>query len=327
MKVMEPGTFAVGVDLGGSKIGIGLVDSAGKIHRHVRLVTDVSGGFSAIQEQIASGVREMKKSLKGHLVGIGVGIPGQIEKGKGTVLFAPNLNWHGVPLGENLNKLLSLPVVLINDVRAAAWGEWLYGAARGCSDFICVFIGTGIGGGIVSNGLMLEGCGNTSGEIGHMVVHMDGPLCTCGGRGCLEAFAGGWAIAKRAREAVHDDPEGGHFLLKLAGGDPCRITASLLFQAAEAHDPLASDVFGSVVKALIAGGTSLVNAFNPCRLIFGGGVVDGAPELVPLIEKGVRQYGLPAATARLQVLPSLLRAEAGIVGGAALAFHTFIHKD
>jgi glucokinase len=132
----------------------------------------------------------------------GSGSAGQIDPEHGMVRFAPNLGWHNVPFQSDLAGALGLPVVVTNDVRAATWGEWLHGAGKGCNDLVCLFIGTGIGGGVVSGGKMLSGCSNTAGEVGHMIINLHGPPCSCGSRGCFEALAGGWAIARQAREAV-----------------------------------------------------------------------------------------------------------------------------
>ena len=208
------------------------------------------------------------------------------------VRFAPNLKWREVALGDRLHQALDLPVVVANDVRAATWGEWLHGAGQGAEDLICLFIGTGIGGGVVSGGRMLSGCSNTAGELGHITVDMNGPRCTCGNRGCLEALAGGWAIARRAREAIQADPAAGKALLQAAGlKEPVALEAidtKVVAAAARAQDPMARLLVDEVARALIAGTVGLVNAFNPCRLILGGGVMQGLPELLDRIATGIR---------------------------------------
>jgi glucokinase len=199
------------------------------------------------------------------------------------------------------------------------WGEWLHGAGQGCDDLICLFVGTGVGGGIVSGGHMLSGCSNTAGELGHIPVDLNGPDCHCGNHGCLEAHAGGWAIARRAREAIARDPEAGARLLQMAGGQPDDVTARIVAQAAHQGDPLAQKLVDEVAEALIAGAVGLVNAFNPCRLILGGGVMEGLPELLDRIDQGLRQRALAAARDPLRVLPAQLHNDAGVVGAAALA--------
>jgi len=316
---MTEASWAVGVDLGGTKVEVGGVDARGRLLKRMRRPTEVKSGPAAIEAEIVDAVGEMEESMGSPPVGAGVGVAGQIEADTGAVRFAPNLDWHDVPFQADLSRALGLPVVVTNDVRAAAWGEWLHGAGRGCDDLVCVFVGTGIGGGIVSGGQMLSGCSNTAGELGHITVVLDGPLCHCGNRGCLEALASGWAIAQQAQEAVAAKPDGGAMLLKLADGQQKAITAEIVAQAAKDGDVLAQRLLDEALQALIAGAVSLVNAFNPCRLILGGGVIEGLPAWVDQVDRGVRQRALAAARAPLQVVSAALHGDAGVVGAAALS--------
>lgn len=316
---------AVGVDLGGTKIAAALIDESGQILQSNRVPTDVDGGAKAVMRQISKGVKELTDSEKSSTaaVGVGIGVAGQIESGTGLVHFAPNLDWHDVPLQSELSSELSAPVVVTNDVRAITWGEWLHGAGKGCNDLICSYIGTGIGGGVVINGTVLNGCSNSAGEIGHIVVELQGPQCTCGGRGCMEALAGGWGIARQAREAVAADADTGARLLQLVKGKREDITTKTVVQAYREGDELARKLIARAEQALIAGMISLVNAFNPCRLILGGGVIDGLPEWVEQVEKGIGERALKAATGSLQVLSAKLGDDAGVIGAAALAMQSF----
>ncbi len=325
---MKPNnTWAVGVDLGGTKVEVARVDSAGRLHQRLRRPTDVKEGPEAVKKEIVDLVRELQKLAGSAPIGIGIGLAGQIDPHEGIVIFAPNLYWHNVPFQSDLKQVLGLPVAITNDVRAVAWGEWLHGAGEGCDDLVCLFVGTGIGGGIVSGGRMLTGCSNTAGELGHITIDLNGPPCTCGQRGCLEALAGGWAIEKIAQEAVALEPSAGALLTELAGDAPGGITAKTVAEGVHAGDLLSLRLIERVTQALIAGCTSIVNAFNPCRLILGGGVVEGLPQLVDQIDKGVRKRALPAATKSLQVLRAKLGNDAGVVGAATLAFQTFKNKD
>jgi glucokinase len=254
---------------------------------------------------------------------LGIGVAGQIDSAGKTVHFAPNLNWHDVPLQAELQKELKLPVALLNDVRAATWGEWLFGAGKDCADMVCLFVGTGIGGSVVSGGRMLDGSSNSAGELGHMTVDLHGPLCNCGNRGCLEALAGGWAIARQAREALATDPTAGALLKKMAGGSEAAITAKLVARAAESGDHLACQIIARVSESLISGMVGLINAFNPERLVLGGGVIEGLPKLVGEIKRGVKGKALQAALEHLQVLPALLHNDAGVIGAAAFAMQRY----
>ncbi len=320
--------WAIGVDLGGTKVKVAAVDAQGAIRRQLQEPTEVDRGPEGITFQIARMVHELRQDGSSSLpLGTGVGVAGQIAKDTGVVRFAPNLHWREVPFRDRLEAALNLPVAITNDVRAATWGEWLHGAGQGVDDLICLFIGTGVGGGVVSGGRMLSGCSNTAGELGHMTVDLHGPLCTCGNRGCLEALAGGWAIARRAQEAINDAPAEGVASLKAAGLSgpvaPEEVNAKVVAAAARAGDPLARLIVDELARALVAGGVSLVNAFNPSRLILGGGVMEGLPELLPRIEQGIRQAALNAATEMLSVRPAKLHNDAGVIGAAALALKTF----
>jgi glucokinase len=319
---MTADLWAMGVDLGGTKVEVAQVDSKGQVRQRLRRATDVKDGPAAIEAEIVSAVRELQESTGSPAAGVGVGVAGQIEPASGVVHFAPNLDWHDVPLQADLSRTLRLPVVVTNDVRAAAWGEWLHGAGQGCDDLVCLFVGTGIGGGVVSGGRMLAGCSNVAGELGHITVDLHGPPCHCGNQGCLEALAGGWAIARRAQEAIAADPSAGASLVQMAGDQQKAVSAKIVAQAFHAGDPLARKLVDEVAQALIAGTVGLVNAFNPCRLILGGGVIEGLPELVDRIDQGVRERALETASAPLQVLPAQLKNDAGVVGAAALAMHS-----
>jgi glucokinase len=320
-------TWAIGVDLGGTKIEVAAVDDSGNILQRLKQPTRAETGAESIMAAIAGMVRQLQhRGPQRPPAGVGVGVAGQVTAATGMVRFAPNLNWREVPLQDRLQADLGLPVVVTNDVRAATWGEWRHGAGQGAQDLICLFIGTGIGGGVVSGGRMLEGCTNTAGELGHITTDLNGPECTCGHRGCLEALAGGWAIARRAREAIRDDPALGKAFLHAAGlrepVAPENVDARMVAAAARAQDPLARLVVDEVARALIAGTVSLVNAFNPCRLILGGGVMTGLPELTGRIEAGIRQSALKTASEGLEVLPARLKGDAGVVGAATLAIRS-----
>jgi glucokinase len=318
--------WSIGVDLGGTKLEVAHIDAQGRVRQRLRKPTNVKGGSSAIIEDVIGYVWTLREAADSPPAGVGVGVAGQVEKETGKVTFAPNLDWRDVPLQADLQRSIGLPVIVTNDVRAATWGEWLHGAGRGCDDLLCMFVGTGVGGGVVSGGRMLAGCNNAAGEVGHITVDMNGPPCSCGNRGCLEALAGGWAITRLARETVAADPDGGRLLLEMAGGFIEEINVATVARAVRGGDPMARQLMDRAASALIAGASTLINAFNPCRLILGGGVIMGVPELIGRIDKGVRGQALAAACASLTVLPAGLRTDAGVIGAAALAIRTFAGK-
>jgi glucokinase len=320
---MSTNKWAIGIDLGGTKIEVALVNSSGLLHDRLRVDTDRQHGYKSILKQITEAVNQLCDKNRDTIPSaVGIGIPGQLSRSSGIVHYTPNLNWHEVNLGDDLLKILGKHVSICNDVRAATWGEWLYGAGKSCNDIVCVFVGTGIGGGIVSDGRMLFGCNNTAGEIGHMTIDLHGPQCHCGNTGCFEALAGGWAIARDAQDMVRADMKRGKVLLDLAGNDISKITAKNVSEANGKLDPMAKLIIDNLADALIAGATALVNAYAPCRIILGGGIMEGIPGLLEKIEKGINKYALKAATESLKVLPAKLHNDSGVIGAAAFALHS-----
>ncbi len=317
---MHDQNWAIGVDLGGTKMEIGHVDMLGNVHQRVRY-THANRHPDYIMAQIEETAKQLIADAVSPALGLGIGVPGQIERATGRVSFAPNLQWRDVPIKKKLEQALNIPVHVTNDVRAAAMGEWVYGAGAGCEDLVCLFIGTGIGGGVVSGGHMLLGHSNSAGELGHTTIDWMGKTaCSCGNSGCLEAFASGWAIAKRAREAVQQDPAAGAQLLKSAEGQLASITAEKVVKAFFEGDRLAETIINAALEALVAGCVSLVNTFNPRMLLLGGGVSKGlSPILVSHIEAGIKKKGLSQSAAAVEVVLSKLSGNAGLVGSAALA--------
>lgn len=298
--------WAIGIDIGGTKTNIGCIDAAGNILRKIQIPTDTSEKFEDIIQEIATEIKLLSQGLNAPQ-GIGVGIAGQIDAITGDVFFAPNLRWKNVPLKKQLEKSVQHPVRVINDVRAATLGEWLHGAGKGMNNLVCLFIGTGIGGGVVCEGQLLLGSNNSAAEVGHMTVDINGPKCSCGSYGCFEAIAGGWGIAKRAEEA--------HFQEEALASP---VTAKEVIEAFHQGNAIASQIIDNAKKAYIFGAKNLINVFNPERLIIGGGVYRGLPEILNWMKEGVRQQALPAASEKLTILPGVLGNDAGMVGAASL---------
>lgn len=318
--------YAIGIDIGGTKLEVGLVDSFGNILDRLVMASDVRNGPEVVEKQIKEAVSKLDTNNNGIVpAGFGIGVAGQVEAMTGKVMFAPNLNWYDVPLLFNLQESLQLPGVVTNDIRAAAWGEWLFGTGKNCKDLVCLFIGTGIGGGVVSGGKMLSGYSSTGGELGHITVKADGFGCTCGNNGCLEAYASGRAIARRAKEILVEEFANSQ-ILELAGHCINEITAKMVIDAYRKGDQVAKDIINEALSALIAGGTSIVNAFNPSLIILGGGIIKGLPELVYKMEEGIKKNTHPEATRDFRVLPSKINNNSSVIGAAAIALHAFGHK-
>ncbi len=315
--------WAIGVDLGGTKIEVAIVSSQGELLDKLRIPTISSQGPDKIIENIHDTINDLSKRHSDITLSVvGIGVAGQIKKDTGIVIDAPNLKWHNVDLQTQLANKLQKPVAVCNDVKAAAWGELLCGAGVGCNNLVCIFVGTGIGGAIVCNGKMLDGCNNTAGEIGHMIVQLHGPLCHCGNKGCLEALASGWALERDARLTVQNDKAGGKMLLDIAEGNINAITGETVTMAAQQGDPLANSLINNMADALIAGVTSVVNMIGPCRVILGGGIIKGIPQLITQVEEGVKRQALKAAIVAIEILPAKLQDDSGVIGAAAYAFET-----
>ena len=313
---MASGT--IGIDLGGTKVAAALVDADGRIVAAHVFPTNTAKGPDGIIDDIVACVKDKLGAAVGSAQGLGIGVPGQVDDASGEVDSAINLGWQRVPLRAALERRLGLPVVVTNDVRAATWGEWVYGAGRGTDDLVTLFIGTGVGGGVVIGGRLLVGCTGAAAELGHVTIVTGGRKCHCPNSGCLEAYVGGWAIAEAAREAVLRDREAGRRLAALAGGLE-RITAATVGDAYHQGDPLAVHLVAEISQHLAAGIVTLVHAFNPCLIIFGGGVIEGLPELAMLAEAPARAHVFKASLTRLRFARAALGRQAGVIGAAAMA--------
>ena len=307
----------LGVDLGGSKINVGVVDDVGNLLFTYKFLVDASKEPERVIADISTGVDVCLSKTGLEVEALGIGVAAQVDR-EGVVQGSPNLGWRNVPLRKKLEERLGLPVFMTNDVRAATWGEWRFGAGQGVEDLAVIFVGTGIGGGIVSGGNVLSGCSNSCGELGHITIVCGGRKCRCPNRGCLEAYAGGWAIAERAKEAIQANIEEGQRLLMLAGNIE-KVTAVTVSTAYHEGDLLAKRLVEETGRYLAAGVVSVVNAFNPCMVILGGGVVEGIPELIQMVKATVPSMALEAAVDKLQIVKAALGGEAAVIGAAALA--------
>jgi glucokinase len=315
--------FAIGVDLGGTRIRAALVNDQGQILSRLERPTLVEEGVSSIMRRMVGLVRDIISHSPlqiRDIQGIGIGSAGQIDPWRGIVLSAtPNLpGWGGVPLAERVQEAFGLPVCVDNDANAAAWGEKQFGAGQGLAHLICVTIGTGIGGGLILDGQLYHGAIGVAGEIGHLTVKLDGPPCNCGSFGCLEAYAAGPAIVARAQKAVRAGAQTA--LTQMTNNEPEDITGPLIAQAAAEGDPLASQIMRETGRYIGAGLAGLVNVLNPERIIVGGGVAQAGSSLLEPIRRTVLARAMPAAAETLQVVPAQLGEDAGVIGAAAFLF-------
>ena len=309
---------AVGIDLGGTKIASALVDGEDRILFSRRRPTLRERGPDAIIADVVEAIREAAAESGGGPLPVGVAVCGQVARDSGVVRASPNLaGWHDVPFRSRLEDAVGYPVAVANDGNLIALGEW-----RASPDpdrvLVAVYVGTGVGGGAVLDGRPYLGEGGYAAEIGHMTIVVDGRPCPCGNRGCLEAYAGGRAIAQLAREAVTTAPENGSAILEEAGG-PDDVSAEALARAYDRGDRLAGELVREIGKHLGAGLVGVANAFNPGHLVLGGGVIEGLPDLVDLAADHLRAHALPAVVEQLEIRRTQPGLDAGVIGAATLA--------
>ncbi|MGD9131388.1 MAG: ROK family protein [Candidatus Bathyarchaeota archaeon] len=310
-------SLTLGVDLGGTKLNVGLVDADGcLLSAHKSVIHDSKEPGKVIAD-ISAGVEACLSKSGQEAKALGIGVAAQVDL-RGVVRGSQNLGWRNVPLKKKLEKQHGLPVVVTNDVNAATWGEWRYGAGRGVDDLAVLFVGTGVGGGVITGGKLLSGCTNSGGELGHITIVFDGRQCHCPNKGCLEAYVGGWAIAERAQETIRALSNEGRRLLALAGGIK-QVTAVTVSQAYREGDLLSRLLVKETGRYLAAGVVSIVNAFNPCVMVLGGGVIEGIPKLVQIVKDIVPTMALEASVEELKIVKASLGADAGVIGAAAFA--------
>lgn len=308
----------IGIDVGGTNVKIALVDNKGKIIYSNSIPTRAEMGYeytiNNMKEAITELIKETKSDPK-NIESIGFGFPGQIDYQKGIVRLAPNIpGWVNVQIAEIMEKEFGIPTRVDNDVRCAALGELNYGAGQGCDNLICITVGTGIGSGLVINGKLVRGASNAAGEIGHIKLDMNGgPLCGCGDRGCLEAFASGPSIVALAEEYI----KGGKSTKyrELANPD---ITPYIVSEAAKQGDPVAKRIFTIVGEYIGIGLASVVNLLNPEKIIIGGGVAAAGDLLLTPIKESLIKRAMPIAGSAVEIVPAQLGNSAGVIGASLL---------
>jgi glucokinase len=313
-------TLAIGVDVGGTKVAAGVVGEDGRIIAKLKRSTPAASP-PRTEQAIADVVAELLASY--HAAAIGIGAAGFVDRGRGTILFAPNLAWRDEPLKQRVEERIGREVVVDNDANASAWAEARFGAARGYREVMLVAVGTGIGAAIIIGGELYRGRWGIAGEPGHVRVVPDGRLCGCGNRGCWEQYASGNALVAEARDFARRTPEGAIRLLQLGGGTPEGICGPVVTQAAAEGDPAALRCFQTVGGWLGQGLADLAAVLDPACFVIGGGVSEAGDLLLEparaAFERALTGRGYrPLAEIRVAQLGE----DAGIVGAADLARHT-----
>jgi len=309
----------LGVDVGGTKILAALVAEDGTVRARKRMPTprDVKGPqvAAAIGDVIAVLLAE-KGVHSAAIAGIGLAIPGTVAPDEGRIVLTPNMPLSGIAIGPLMQKRFTVPVVIGNDVNLGTLGEAWLGAARGAQTAVGVFVGTGIGAGVVVNGRLHEGCRNAAGEIGHVCMEIGGPECGCGNRGCLEALASRTAIERAIREEIE---HGRRSIVGTLTSDLSVIKSSVLKRALKQDDELVAGVMRKASEMIGYACLTVRHLLDPDVIVLGGGVIEACGDfMVPIIEQIVRLHSLPGSREKNIIATSKLGDDAVVLGAVAL---------
>lgn len=306
---------AIGIDIGGTKIAGALVDENGSIVREMRVPTPAND-VTALTSAVAEIINELASGCE--VVGAGIAAAGFIDADQSHIVYAPNLSWRNEPFKANLEKLISLPVLLENDANAAGWAEYRYGAGVGTKHMVMLTIGTGVGGAVIADSRMLRGGFGIAGELGHIRLVPNGKLCGCGQRGCLESYGSGSALLKSAKELVASgDPKGARLAqLERAAG---QLSGTEVYQAIQERDPGALELLSELGSWIGQAIGSLVAVLDPEIVVIGGGVSAAGDLLLNPIREAYLEH-LPARGFRpeLKIVAAEFVNDAGVVGAADL---------
>lgn len=312
--------IAIGVDLGGTNIKIGLVSDSGKLLKKQSIKTEAEKGPDQIIQNIKTGIKEILNDGPSKIKGIGIGCPGIINIKKGTVENPPNLpGWKKIKLGEIIEKEFKIPTSIENDANAAAIGEMIFGAGKKFSSFIMVTLGTGVGGGIVFNRKIFRGEFGAAGEIGHVSIDGNGPKCNCGSYGCIETYIGNQYLKERVRTGLNDHPESK--IWQLIEDDLSQVSPRIIQDAAELNDDYAKSVIQNMGIYLGTAFASLSNVLDISTFIIGGGVAGFGKPLFNVIHKTTVNRVLTPLRLRVKIIPAKLKNDAGIKGASSLVFY------
>ena len=309
--------FYIGIDLGGTNIKGGLVSTAGTIIAQSKIKTEADRGPGHVMERMADLILDFRNSNKrgSQICGVGIGVPGQIDCRTGILRNAPNLpGWIDIPVSSELEKRVNLPVVVDNDANIAALGEYAYGAGRGIREMMLVTLGTGVGGGLIFGGQLYRGGVGSAGEFGHMVIQIDGPICSCGKQGCVESFIGTRGLLQRVRDKLASGQQS-----LLSERDADSITPRDVGDAAAKGDKLAIDVLAETGFYLGIGLGNVANLLNIQRVVVGGGVANAGEFILKSARESLRKTALKLPGETVEVVQAILGEKAGIIGAGRLA--------
>ena len=310
----------IAADLGGTNVRVAAVNLQGRILHKFSFPTEASRGGEKVVEDILSKIQRFLQGFPGEesgVIGAGFGIPGAIALDQGIVSYSPNLpGWEGLDIRSRLYEGLRMPIFIENDANAFSLGEGWLGAARGAKEFCCLTLGTGVGGGIVLNGDIWHGAEGKAGEIGHMVIDVNGPSCQCGSRGCLEVFASGSAVRRMAIEAIKRNEKTD--LVERCGGEFEAITSKTVYESAMGGDPLSREIFQRMGMYLGVGLANLVNLLNVKLMVIGGRVSEAWDLFIDPARGELEKRALGSMGKGVRVERAKCGDDAGILGAAYL---------
>ena len=311
--------YSVGIDLGGTKVLIALVDrETGEVLGSVKKKTKKDKGPKNIIRKMTDGVEELLEEMsvsKDEISSIGIGAAGQIDRENGILIGAPNLDCYDLNIREFISSHFDLPVFLGNDVEIATIGEMKFGAAKGCDDFVCVFVGTGVGSAIVKDGKIIHGATGTAGEIGHIIVDLNGRPCACGAHGCLEAYASRSAIERRIEGALK---KGRHSVILDYMESGKSMTSSMIQKSIERDDELVKACVDEASEYLSGGIASIINFVNPKLIVLGGGLIEAVDYFYKNTIKKAKAKSLPVPASKIEFKKAALGDFSGVIGAAFL---------
>ncbi|MBI2847671.1 MAG: ROK family protein [Chloroflexi bacterium] len=315
------------IDLGGTKIIAALISRQGEMLAREYSLTHASDGPEAVIGRLFSAIEHVLDSQRmpsSQLHSISLAIAGAIDSSNGIVTLSPNLpGWRNVPLKSIVEEKYGVKTFLLNDANAAALGEHRFGAGKGAKNLIYMTVSTGIGGGIIINGELYEGASGGAGEIGHMIIDMNGPKCNCGNTGCLEMLASGTAVAREAIRRLGQGEESA--LTGMVEGNLENITAEIVGTAAQNGDGLALEVVNQAATYLGVGLTNLVNIFNPEVVVIGGGLVKMGDLLLGPARRVVRERAFPLLVRAVRIVTARLGDDTGVFGAAVFAYQQSVN--
>lgn len=307
----------IGIDLGGTNIAAGVVDKNGKIlHKD-----SIKANAERPSAEIIKDMAELSKKVAldagfrlSDVEWVGIGSPGTCDTDNGVLVYANNLNFYNTPMRDEFRKTFDVPVYIANDADAAAFGEAMAGAAKGTKSSVMITLGTGVGGGVIIDNKIINGFNHAGGELGHMAICIDGEKCSCGNRGCWEAYASATALIRQTKTAMDNNPDSKMWEISKDGG----VNGKTAFDAAKLGDKAAIDVVNQYIKYVSVGVTNIVLIFQPEKLLIGGGISGQGDYLINPVREYVKAHDYCKTEKHTVIEAAALGNDAGIIGAAFL---------